>query len=73
MSHVSPTARNVVTCPFCKELVARGAVRCPHCHSNLVVPRKRKKRPFVIGNFMLGFYAATIIWLLLIIFYLSKS
>lgn len=73
MSHVPPTARNVVTCPFCKELIARGAVRCPHCQSNLIVPRRRKRRPFLIGNFMLGFYVATIIWILLIILYFSKS
>jgi len=72
VSRISPTARNVVTCPFCKELVSKGAMRCPHCHSNLVVPRKKKRRPFWMGSFMLGFYAATVFWLLLIIFYLWK-
>ncbi len=73
MLHVSPTARNVVPCPFCKELITKGAARCPHCHSNLVIPRKRKKRPFMAGNFMMGIYVATVFWLVIIIIYLSKS
>ncbi len=72
MLHVSPTARNVVPCPFCKELITKGAARCPHCHSNLVIPRRRKKRPFVVGNFMLGIYVATIFWLVLFFAYLSR-
>ncbi len=72
MSHISPTARNVVTCPFCKELVARGATLCPHCHSNLVVPRKKRTRSFWMGSFMLGFYTATICWLLLLLLLLWK-
>lgn len=73
MSHISPTARNVIACPFCRELVAKGAVRCPHCHSNLVVPRRKKKRPFLFSQFMMGVYAATIFWLVLIILFLSRS
>ena len=71
MSYISPMARNVVECPFCKELVAKGAVRCRHCQADLKLPKKRRRRPFFLHSFMLGMYAATIFWLI-IHHYLSK-
>lgn len=64
MEPLSPNARNVTLCPFCRELIPKGAVRCSHCQSFLKIPRHdQKKRPFLLNNFMLGFYAATILWL----------
>lgn len=70
MSRISDNARNVVECPFCREMVAKGASRCPHCHENLKIPKKKKKAPPWRSSFMLGFYTATIIWLVLIIYYI---
>ena len=73
MSHISENARNVAECPFCRELVAKGAIRCPHCHANLKIPKRAKKPPVLLSSFMMGFYAATLFWLILIILYLWKS
>lgn len=73
MSHISENARHVSECPFCRELVTKGALRCPHCHADLRIPKKRRKRPFVVGPFMLGVYAATIFWLVFILVFLLKS
>jgi hypothetical protein len=73
MSPLSSNARNVIECPFCKELVTRGALRCPHCHADLKVPKKMKKPPFMLSSFMVGFYTATALWLFLIILYIWKS
>jgi predicted amidophosphoribosyltransferase len=69
MATISPNARNVRECPFCKELIAKSATRCPHCGQNVSVPVQRRKRPFWIGNFMIGFYAATALWLFLFYLY----
>jgi hypothetical protein len=73
MEPLSSSARNVTECPFCKELVSRGAIRCPHCHANLKIPKKVKKTPFWMSSFMVGFYTATLLWLFLIILYIWKS
>jgi hypothetical protein len=34
-----------VPCPFCKELIKRDAVRCPHCRSDLAVAPPLTTRP----------------------------
>jgi Na+/melibiose symporter-like transporter len=35
-----------VPCPFCKELIKRDTVRCPHCRSDLAVePPATTRRP----------------------------
>jgi hypothetical protein len=69
MKPLSNEARNVKSCPFCKELIAGGATICSHCGSNVVVPKAKKKRPFLFRDFMLGVYVATAFWLYLIIKY----
>ena len=73
MQPLSSNARNVASCPFCKELIAKGAMRCPHCHADLKIPRKVKKQPFMLSPFMVGFYTATALWLALIILYIWNS
>jgi len=73
MGIVSDNARNVKTCPYCKELINAGAIRCPQCLADLIVPRPRKKVPFWRCPFMLGFYFATILWLVGLIIFSSKS
>ncbi len=72
MGLLSANARNVTICPFCKELIPKGALRCSHCQSYVKIPHSKPKRPFILGNFMLGFYAATILWLYLFIFVFKK-
>lgn len=69
MKLVSDNARNVKVCPFCKELIAAGASICSHCGSNVIVPKRKRKRPFFFNDFMLGIYIATAFWLFLIIKY----
>jgi len=53
-------------------LITKGAVRCPHCHAELKIPSMKKKRPFWLRPFMLGFYTATIIWIIALILYFHK-
>jgi len=72
MESLSPNARNVTVCPFCKELIPKGAMVCSHCHSMVKIPPHKKKRPFVLNNFMLGVYAATIFWLYIIFTFFRK-
>ncbi len=72
MAYISENARKVATCPFCKELLTRGATRCPHCHENLFVPPKRKKRPFWLNNFFLGVYTGSALWIAVIIYWMWK-
>ena len=72
MESLSENARNVMPCPFCRELIAKGAIRCRHCQADLKLPLKKKKRSFWAGQFMFGFYTATLIWLAIIIMYLWK-
>jgi hypothetical protein len=72
MQPLSSNARNVSLCPFCRELIAKGAARCPYCHGDLKVPSLRKKRPFYATPFMLGFYFGTIFWIGLMLLYFWK-
>lgn len=67
MTSLSSNARSVTECPFCRELVAKGAMRCPHCHADLKTPKKKKRPPIWRGPFMLGFYMATVFWIAVII------
>ncbi|MCP4570212.1 MAG: hypothetical protein GY841_21750 [FCB group bacterium] len=72
MEPLSDNARNVKPCPFCRELIDRAAVRCRHCHGDLKTPIRKKKQPFGSSPFMIGFYTASIIWIILIIIYIWK-
>jgi len=70
MTKISANARNVKQCPFCLELIDAAARRCPHCRENLFIPRKRVRRPWWLGNFMLGCYFASFVWAILILLYI---
>jgi len=72
MATISENARNIKQCPFCQEIVAKGAVRCPHCHADLKAPQRIKKNPFYMSSFMIGFYTATFFWIMLIIIYIWR-
>jgi hypothetical protein len=69
---LSANAKRIVECPFCKELIPKGAVRCSHCQSDLKPPVRVRKPPFLRGPFMLGVYVSTIFWIIFYIFYLSR-
>ena len=69
MSTISPEARDVRLCPFCNELIGKSAIRCPHCNQNLFIPKPRRKRPFYLSDFMLGFYTACMLWIIVVYIY----
>lgn len=49
-------ARTTSVCPFCKEQIQAGAVRCKHCQSDLSGAKKQKKSLFArYNNFRFGF------------------
>lgn len=72
MGWISANARNVQVCPFCRELIPKGAIRCSHCQSFIQIPGSKKKRPFLFRDFMLGVYIATAFWLYLFLFAFRK-
>ena len=49
-------AKEIAKCPYCKEPIATGAVRCKHCHADLV-KKDEKKKSFLgkYDNFRAGF------------------
>lgn len=55
-------------CPFCKEPIAKGAVRCKHCHADLSPSRKARVSPFSrLNTFRTGFLAGIAFALLLVL------
>lgn len=43
-------------CPYCREPIAVGAIRCKHCHADLAGPRKKWGLSLPeINNFRVGF------------------
>jgi predicted nucleic acid-binding Zn ribbon protein len=61
--------KKTLTCPYCKEEIAPGAVICKHCGSSLKLPAKNKKRSFWLDTYMLGVYSGVILMVLLVILY----
>ena len=60
-------------CPYCKESIAPGAVRCKHCHADLGAVKKAKPGMFKgLDTFRTGFLAGIAFTLLLVLlFYLQ--
>ncbi len=55
-------------CPYCKETIAHGAVRCKHCHADLGPAKKAKVSPFKrLDTFRTGFLAGIAFTLLLVL------
>ena len=49
-------AKEITKCPFCKEPIAAGAVRCKHCHADLVKRDDKKGARFArLNTFRTGF------------------
>ena len=62
-------AKEIAKCPYCKEPIAAGAIRCKHCHADLVKrddkkgSRLAKYDTFRIG-FLCGIVFAIVIFVL---------
>jgi len=54
-------AKETTRCPFCKEPIAAGAIRCKHCHADLA-RREDKKKSFLgrYDNFRAGFIVGVV-------------
>jgi hypothetical protein len=49
-------AKETTKCPFCKEPIAAGAIRCKHCHADLVKHDDKKASRFArLNTFRIGF------------------
>ncbi|HPI32197.1 MAG TPA: hypothetical protein PLR32_02700, partial [candidate division Zixibacteria bacterium] len=58
----------VTRCPFCKETILEGAVKCKHCHSELSAPpAARPKRLARLNTFRIGFLVGVVFTLILVI------
>jgi len=57
-------------CPYCMEEIAPGAMVCKHCHAILKKPEVKKKRPWWMTNFALGFFSGVLFMGLLIYLYI---
>ena len=63
-------AASTVPCPFCKELIVDGALKCKHCGSNLSAAKKSDTAAGCLGLFLgpvglwyKGHWAAGFAWL----------
>jgi hypothetical protein len=54
-------AKETTRCPFCKEPISIGAIRCKHCHADLVSREEKKKSYFAkYDNFRAGFIGGVV-------------
>jgi len=61
-------AKEITKCPFCKESIAANAIRCKHCHADLVKPKDKKPGIFGETNtFRTGFLTGILFSLILTI------
>jgi hypothetical protein len=55
-------------CPYCKEAIIEGAIKCKHCHSELKPPEKAHPKPLSgINTFRNGFIVGVLFTLVLVI------
>jgi hypothetical protein len=59
-------ALQTVRCPFCREPIAAGAVRCKHCQADLTGRVDKKKSSFAqLNTFRTGFLSGILFCLIL--------
>ena len=59
-------AKEMTKCPFCKEPIIAGALRCKHCHAELGSTKSKKKNPFAkLNTFRAGFLTGVLFTLVL--------
>jgi hypothetical protein len=63
-------ARTTEKCPYCKEPIISGAVRCKHCHADLKpVGEKKRSRLARLNTFRVGFISGLVFSIVLAILY----
>jgi hypothetical protein len=61
-------AKEISHCPFCREPIAVGAVRCKHCHADLGELKSKKPGPFDrLNTFRVGFLSGILFCLLMVL------
>ncbi|UCG60952.1 MAG: hypothetical protein JSV52_11560 [Candidatus Zixiibacteriota bacterium] len=64
-------ARNFTKCPYCREEIAEGAIRCKHCHADLSDLKKKESVWAKYNCFRTGFLVGILFTIVLsIILYL---
>lgn len=65
---MSLATKPMARCPFCKETIIEGAVKCKHCHSELKPSEKARPRLFAgLNTFRNGFICGVVFTLVLVI------
>ena len=59
--------KEAVKCPFCKEPIAVGAVRCKHCHADLKPAQAKKPLLSKYNNFRVGFLSGILFTIIIIL------
>ena len=54
-------------CPFCKEKIQTGAVRCKHCHADLSQKKKKNSYLTKLNNFRTGFLTGILFMLVIVV------
>jgi len=61
-------AKETTKCPYCKEPIAAGAVRCKHCHADLAKRDDNKSSRFARYNtFRVGFIAGIVFAIVILV------
>jgi len=59
-------ALQTVRCPYCRELIAAGALRCKHCQADLSGKSEKKKNALTpLNTFRTGFLTGILFCLIL--------
>ena len=65
-------AKEMIRCPYCREPINAGAVKCKHCHSELSSPGKPSKSLLSrYDNFRTGFFSGILFSLIILVLILS--
>ena len=71
-------AKEMTRCPYCREPIAAGALRCKHCHADLTEKKPGKKLLFgKVNTFRFGFlcgilFTIVVFWLVYLQFFAGE-